>query len=322
MLFAKEVLPMKSRHTLTIFAALCSLALGCGGDSALGGGSTPSITLHLSNSNLTYGQSATVSWTSSNVSSIQSASFPVNSSTVSGSFTDTPSIPTTYRITANGNDGSTVSSTITVAVQKGSKRILFLGDTAQSGVNQVIEGLQTLSTEPVQVSLGLPAVLSADVLVVSSSSTVSPSDVPAIRSFLNAGGGVVLIRYATRLLATGDKSNSNVSAIGSWVAGITESSGLTPFAEAQITSGSVSGFPFSASLFGQTVAGQGVKPVSASAKLLTNLDNGGFAIGFTYQPASGGRLAFSGDAPIDTSDESTNLRNLFLSEVRWASGEI
>ncbi len=308
---------MKSILLPLPFIALCLAGCGGSGDTS----ATPSISIHVSNPSVGYGQASTISWSSSNVTSIISASFPVDSSNVNGSFVDKPTVPTTYKISGRGTDGSAVNATVTVSVQKGSKRILVLGDTAVSGFSQVVDALQTLSTQPVQVSLGLPATFSTDVLVISSSSTVSPSDVPTIKSFLNAGGGVVLIRYAIRLLATGDKNNGNVSAIGSWVAGISESSGSTPFRTAQIVTGSVTGFPLGASLFGQNVEGQGVKPVSASATLLTNQDDGGFTTGFVYQPSTGGKVGFVGDAPIDTSADSTSLRNLFLSEVRWASGE-
>ncbi len=307
---------MKTFSTLAVIA--CAL-VGCGGSST--GSTAASITLSVSNNNVAYGQPATISWSSQNVDSITSASFPVSGSTLNGSISDKPTVPTTYKITAHGTDGSSVSSTVTVSVQKGSKRILVLGDTAVSGFSQVVDALQTLTTQTVQVSQGLPGAFSTDVLVISSSSTVSPSDVSAIKSFMSAGGGVVLIRYATRLLATGDKNNSNVSAVGTFCGGISDSSSFTPFKTAQIVTGTVSGFPLGASLFGNNVEGQGVKPVSASATLLTNQDDQGYTMGYVYQPASGGKLGFIGDIPIDASADSTNLRNLFLSEVRWASGE-
>ncbi len=309
---------MKPLPIFASFIVLGSLTLGCGGGS-VGGSSNASITLSSSLSSVGYGQQTTISWSSQNVDSVTSASFPVNGSTINGSFTDKPTVPTTYKITGHGTDGSSVSSLITVSVQKGSKKILFLADTAQSGVNQETDFLRGLSTQPVQVSHSLPGVFSADVIVISSSAAVSPSDVPSIKSFLNAGGGVVLIRFAPRLLASGDLNNNDISSIGSFCAGVTNSSGN--FSDAQIVSGSVSGFPMSANLFGQTAAGEGVSPVSASATLLTGLDGLGFTMAFAYQPATGGKVAFVGDAPIDSSFDSLSLRSLFLSEVRWASGE-
>ncbi len=318
--FWRDTIAMKPLHPLVPFAVFSLFTLGCGGSSA-GGSTNASITLSVSTNNLAYGQPTTISWSSQNVDFIESASFPVNTSTVNGSFTDKPTVPTTYKITAHGTDGGSVSSLITVSVQKGSKKILFLADTAQSGVNQATDFLQTLSTQSVQVSHSLPGAFSADVIVIGSSAAVSPSDVPAIKSFMNAGGGVVLIRYATRLLATGNLNDDNISSIGSFCAGVTSSSGFTPFRSAQIVSGSVTGFPLSANLFGQTVSGQGAAPVSASATLLTGQDDQGFTMGFTYQPATGGKISFVGDAPIDSSSESVALRTLFLSEVRWASGE-
>ncbi len=309
----------QKRNNFLTLLAFSLILIGCGGGTI--GGSSASITLSSSIQSVAYGQQTTISWSSQNVDSIESASFPVNGSTINGSFTDKPTVPTTYKITAHGTDGGSVSSLITVSVQKGSKKILFLADTAQSGVNQATDFLQTLSTQSVQVSHSLPGVFSADVIVIGSSAAVSPSDVPAIKSFMNAGGGVVLIRYSTRLLATGNLNDDNISSIGSFCAGVTSSSGFTPFRSAQIVPGSVSGFPMSANLFGQNVLGQGVAPVSASATLLTGQDDQGFTMGFTYQPASGGKIAFVGDAPIDSSPDSVTLRSLFLSEVRWASGE-
>lgn len=308
---------MKPPRFFTPLVVIGLVSLGCGG-SSIGGKTNASITLSVSSNSVSYGQAATISWSSQNVDSIESANFPVSSSTINGSFTDTPAVPTTYKITAHGTDGSTVSSLVTVSVQKGSKKILFLADTAVSGINQIVDYLQTLSTQAVQVSQTLPSVFSADVIVVSTTASVSPVNVPAIQSFLNAGGGVVLIRYSTRKLATGDLNNSNISAIGSFFAGVTDSSDYTW--PRQIVSGSPIGFNLSATTFGADTSAQGVSPVSAQAILLTTDYNGTYA-GFAYAPASGGRVAYSGDAPIDSSPESVAIRTMFLSEVRWASGE-
>ncbi len=308
---------MKPTPILASFVALSLLPLGCGGDS-IGGSSKPSISLSVTGSNLTYGQPTTISWTTHNVASIDSASFPISSSDLNGSITDKPATSTTYKITAHGTDGSTVSSLVTVSVQKGAKKILFLADTAISGINQVTDYLQTLSTQTVQVSQTLPNSFSADVIVVSTTANVSPANVPAIQSFLNAGGGVVLIRYSTRKLATGDLSNSNISAIGSFFAGVTDSSDYTW--PRQIVSSSPVGFALSASAFGDDTSAQGVSPVSSQAILLTTDYDGTYA-GFAYSPSTGGKVAYSGDAPIDSIPESVALRTMFLSEVRWASGE-
>ena len=294
------------------------LTLGCGGDSA-GGSSTGSVSLHLSTASPTYGQPVTVSWTSSNLASIDGASFPVNSNDITGSFADKPATSTTYQITGRTLSNDVVSSTITVNLQKGSKKILFLADTAQSSTNSLTDFLQGLSTQPVQVSLTLPSVFSADVIVISSSAAVSPSDVAAIKSFLNAGGGLVLIRWSTRLLATGDINNENISAIGNFFAGVTLSSSSD--LGSNIVSGSPGTYPLGVSLFGQPIDAWGVRPVSASATLLTTEDQFSCTSGFAYSPATGGRVAYAGSAAIDSSAQSTSVRNMFLGEVRWASKE-
>lgn len=308
---------MNKRLSLTFLVA-CSIFLpGCGGDST--NVSTGSISLHLSNANPTYGQPITVSWTSNNLSSIEGASFPVNGTEITGSFSDKPCATTTYHIIGRTIANEVVSSTITVNLQKGNKRILFLGDTAKSGVNALTDFLQGLSSAPVQVSLTLPSVFTADVIVIASSASVSPSDVAAVKSFLNAGGGLVLIGRSPRLLATGDLTNENISAIGNFCAGVTTSSSVEE--NTNIISATPGNYPLGANLFGQQVSGLGVSPVSNSATVLTNPDFSGFTMGFVYSPASGGRVAFAGDAAIDGSAQSIAVRTMFLGEVRWASHE-
>lgn len=310
---------MKVRRLPSRFLVVCALiTAGCGGDSL--GGSSPSISITASVPSLSYGQPVTLNWSSHGVTSIASANFAVSSSMTSGSLTDTPTIPTTYTITGKGNDGSNVSASVTVSVTKGSKKILYLADATQAGINQVTEFLQGLSTQSVQVSLALPPVFSADVVVISETASVSTSDVAALKSFLNGGGGVVLVQNATRKLATGDKNNSNISAIGSWFGGVTFSDNFTTFG-AKVVSDSVPGFPLGACILGQSVTGVGVRPVSGSAISLTTQDIDNCYKAFAYAPSTGGKVAYVSDTPISTDAKSTALRNLFLTEVRWASGE-
>lgn len=298
------------------FVALSFLLSSCGGAGSITNPNASSISLTASTQTITYGQSVNINWIGHNIGSISEASFPVDGAALTGSITDKPATTTTYSITAWGEDSESHSATVTVNVAKGNKKILFVGDTAQSGVNQLIEFLQALTNQTVDVSPNLPSSFTADVVVLSPSASISAADIPKVQAQLTAGKGVVLINEATALLATGDANNSNISAIGSFCAGVTNLSGGGWYSLVEI---SPVGIPFGANLLGKTgFTDADIWPISANAIPLTNTDG---TSGFLYSPPIGGRIAFAGKAPIDASEFSVAIRSMFLAEVRWASGE-
>ncbi len=306
------------------FIALSSISLiltSCGGSV----GSDPnasSISLTASSPTISYGQTVNINWIGHNIQNIDSSNFQAGSNALTGSITDKPAITTTYTITARGNDSQLYTSTVTVNLVKGNKKILFVGDVAQSGVNQIIEFIQGMTTQTVQVSPTLPSSFTADVVVLSRSASVSPSDVSAVQAQLTAGKGVVVISVAAQLLATGNINNSDVSAIGSFLAGVTDSTNNDSLNSSLVTTSPI-GLPFGATILGEEINGDSLSPISANAILTTQnspWQSGGHS-GFCYSPASGGRIAYAGQAPIDNSKVGIATRTMLLSEIRWASGE-
>ena len=100
------------------FSLLLSNACGGGGNSGGGGKQTPTATLAASPTTIMEGQTATLSWTTTNATSASidngvGAVQPVSA----GSVTVTPSTTTTYTLTATGSGGTaTAQATITVQV--------------------------------------------------------------------------------------------------------------------------------------------------------------------------------------------------------------
>ncbi|MEI7575537.1 MAG: hypothetical protein WCK51_01495 [Armatimonadota bacterium] len=305
---------------IVCFFLLSASLLACGGAGGVGANG-PSVSLSASKLSIAYGQPVTISWSSKKISSIESSNFRVGSASVDGSITDTPGSTTTYSITGYGEDGNRYTGSVTVSVAKGSKSILVVGDVAQSGVNQIIEQIQAVSSATVQVLATVPATISSDVVVLLSDSNVTSSDVNKIKSQLSRGGGVVLVGNSSRLLATGSASNTDVSPIGSFCAGVTECVGDDLNSSSLLIS-PVS-FPYGATVLDREVRGYSMSPISATATPLTQVSpwqSGGYS-GFLYSPSTGGRVAYAGSAPADNSESSAAMRAIFLSEVRWASGE-
>lgn len=313
------VIPMRPSYAprLLSLSLLTLSLLACGGAGGLGSNS-PSVSLSASRSSISYGQSVTIGWSSKKISSIESSNFRVGSSALDGSITDTPATTTTYKVTGYGEDGKRYSGSVTINVNKGPKTILFIGDTSQAGVNQQIEFVQGLTTQSVQVSGTVPSTISADVVILSNGANIKPSDRTAIQNQLNRGAGVVFVGDSPRMLATGDSNIYDISAIGSFFAGATRCDSGSYF---DIVSSSPAGIPFGSTLLDvYEFIGGGVGPITSSATLLTSNSSGTFG-GFLYSPSSGGRLAYVGQIPIEGDDAHTAVRALFLSEVRWASGE-
>jgi hypothetical protein len=80
-----------------------------------GGSTGPSVSLSAAPATITPGQSSTLSWSSSNVTSCSASGGWSGSKATSGSQTVTPTVTTTYTLTCTGTGGSaTQSTTVTV----------------------------------------------------------------------------------------------------------------------------------------------------------------------------------------------------------------
>lgn len=314
--FLTQEYQMKFRSIQLGFGlALAILVAGCGGG---GGGSAslgPTLDLSISALAIDYGQTVSVSWSTSRAAAISATqtSFPVDTSQVNGTLIDTPGTSTTYTVTAIGNDGSQVTKSVSVTVNASTKKILLLADQAQAGVPQITSELQALTTIPIQTGLTLPASITADLIVIGGSSAVTPGDQAAIRAFLTAGGRVVLVGSAPQRLANGTTTSSDISSIGSWFAGGTTSS--FSITQGTVVGTSPVGVPLSATLFGRDIAGDhAIAPVAGSAIGLTT--DKGFA--FAYKPPIGGRVGFASTAPSASDSNSVTSRSVFLAICRWA----
>lgn len=303
-----------NKSLLTISLSLSSLLIGCGG----GGVSAPraSISLGLSKSTLTYGESVTLSWTSQGVRNLTSqTSFPVSSSQVNGSMVDRPATSTTYVVTGVDDAGNEVSATIAVSVARIPSRFLLVGDQSLAGVTQIASFLKSLSGLDVATSLTLPTPIDADVVVILRSANVGPADHAAVQSYLSAGGRVVIVGRAANKLATGNELNPDVSAIGSWFAGATSSEfSLT----AIFSVPGAPGIPLSAIHYNrELISDVTTGPVSADAVLLTTSAGAGSG-GFVYKTPSGGKVGFVGGMAIDSTVSGTATRGVFYAVCRWA----
>jgi len=117
-----RLLKLRSILLLSTVISLLLLIAACGGSGSGNGGggnNPPTVTLTASPTTITSGQSATLSWTSTNATSLSidngvGAVQPISA----GSVTVTPSSTTTYTITASGS-GGTATAQATVTVQAG-----------------------------------------------------------------------------------------------------------------------------------------------------------------------------------------------------------
>ena len=308
-----NVLKSCRRAGIVTLSCLALFFAGCGGGGATG--SSGSLSLSASKTTVAYGEPVTISWSASGDATIIAGqcNFPVSGQ--SGSIVDYPSYDTTYRIRGNDGNGADAEKTRTVVVQKSAKKILLIGDTAVSGTNQIKQYLQTITTQPVDTRLDITGVSPYDVVVLLPSAAYIPSDNAEIAIYLTDGGSVILVDQAPRRLATGNGGVGDVSAIGSWCAGVTSLS-TSGFNERVITSNSGS-IKVSAVLFGDDGPnGYDLGPVSALAtRLTTNSSNKHSA--FVYEPPSGGKVGFVGGLGIGTSEADSSARELLLTEARW-----
>ncbi len=290
------------------------LLSGCGGGGKTGSGA--SIGLNASKPSVAYGETVHVSWSTGTGANILTGqcNFPVSGA--NGSITDTPSYDTTYRIKGYDADGNSVTRTKTVKVAKSLKTILLVGDTATSGTNQIQQYLQSITVAPVAISLTIPSNLSnVDAMVLLPSGNITPSDNAKVISYLGSGGAVILVQQVPKKFINGNLGVGDVSAIGSWCAGVTTLASNS--ASERVLASSPSGIPLSAVLFGDAIDGYDLRPVASTAITLTS-SSASRSSAFVYKPTAGGKVGFIGDIGIGTSEAQTTARELLLTEVRWA----
>lgn len=295
--------------------ALPMLLLGCGGSSGGVASTRPTVSLSSSAVEVPYGQPVTVTWSTQNADSVRT-NFGASSTQLSGTLTDTPTSETTYQVIAERITGETAERSVTVRVTRSNKRILVIADSTQPGTATPVALLQSTTTVPVEVSLSLPQAFTADVLVLGSRGALTPSDWPRVRSFLSGGGGVVIVGRAAALLATGNRENDDISAIGNVLAGATR---LHSNWGVDVVASALPGFPLSSTLYGKPLPDYDqIAPVSVNAIRLTTAADGAYDA-FAYQPPIGGRVAYISDVPVDVSVSSRTLQELFLAQARWVA---
>ncbi len=306
--------------TCLVASAGIFVLTACGGGGLLG---TSGATMSLSANKVqvAYGQQVTISWSSSGMEHVDAdrTNFVVGPATVDGSLVDTPSHDTTYKLTLQDENGDRHERTVTVNVTKAAKKIAVVADSAIAGVPQMRDFIQGITTTPVTVTTGIPSLSGVDVLVILESASVGPSQISTIGSFLNSGGSVVLAGRAPAKLATGDINHHDLSAIGSWFAGVTQRYGAGGIPN--IVETSPVGFPLSTVILGDRIhrnTNLTVATVTASAYRLTDATDTACG-GFAYKPSSGGKVGFVAAAPIGNTPEETSLRYLLLTVCRWAA---
>ncbi len=132
-----------SRWTLTAIAAAAALVAACGGG-GYGGGSgmppPPAITLTVQPTTIVLGQTATLTWTSSNGSTCDATGAWSGTEPASGSAPQTPTAagPTTYTLSCTGSGayGGNVSKSVTLAVSAPTAftATALVGDTAAAAL--------------------------------------------------------------------------------------------------------------------------------------------------------------------------------------------
>lgn len=301
------------KSSLLFGVVLAGSLVGCGGGGKTGTGA--SLSLSVSDPTVNYGQSVTVAWSTSGTATILGGqcNFPVSQQ--SGSIVDFPSHDITYRIQGGDGNGNTISKTRTVSVRKSEKRILLIGDTAVSGTNQIQQYLQGITSQAVDISLSVTGMSLYDLVVILPSAAFDAGDNAEVSAHLASGGSVILLDQAPIRLATGNYGVGNVSAIGSWCAGVTSIS--TSGATERVVNSNSGSIKVSATLFGDNGPdGFDLGPVSSQAVILTTNSSPKYSA-FVYQPPTGGKVGFVGALGIGTSEADTSARGLLLTEARW-----
>jgi hypothetical protein len=133
-----------------------------------------------------------------------------------GSKTLHPYISETYQTRIKGTDEQWQTLTKTVTVAPGPEKYVIVGDSSKAEVQSEATAIKPLSTLAVTVQRTLPAPNVANCIVIDRSASLTPADAAIVKAQLQAGKGVVLLAGTPCALASGDLSNSDVSAISSW----------------------------------------------------------------------------------------------------------
>ncbi len=141
-----KLLPCADRLFVFAFLAIVSIVLllvGCGGTTAAsdnggsgGGSNAPSATLTASPTNISSGQSSTLSWTVTNATSAQINNGVGSVSVPNGSIKVSPTQTSTYTITATGAGGTATAQTTVTVIGSGS------GSGSPSSIMHVVFMLQ------------------------------------------------------------------------------------------------------------------------------------------------------------------------------------
>lgn len=312
------------RTSLLVLSAALALS-GCGG----GGGALAShaVSLSASQTSIKYGDPVTISWTTSGTDTsfqngIESCNFadvktPLNTA---GSITDHPAITTTYTMAVKRNDGSTGSDQVTVTVAKSVARFLVVGDAASADSGTAMAMLPEVTSVAPTLSATLPASPTGfDAVVLTSSGSLSIADQSKVLAWLAAGKGVIVVGAAANKIATGDPSNTNVSAIAGWLGGATTyySAGTTAvFADTDANLGV-------ATNRGRTVSWPfaSYRTDSVGAAVPQTVGAGGYVVSFSASSGAGRVYVVPGLAGPAVSDHATfaEPREVFLPGARWAA---
>lgn len=317
----RSSLKLSLRRPLSLFALLSVLA-GCGGG---GGGAFGSETVSLSASpeSIAYGGSSRIEWSASSASEFGSSNFGLDDGNYrGGSITDAPGTTTTYELKVSSDSGNTVPGRATVTVAKLTKGVLVVGDPSQAGAAQIAAFLAPLTTGTVTIASSVPAPsASTGVLVVSPTLANGPANRAAVKAWLDAGKGVVLCGTSPRTLATGDASNRDTSAIGSWFLGVSELRNFalnSPGAVRESASGLVR---LSVAIRGKDANGSDGLNAYVSdygPQVDAIVVDGTRSQMCAYQPPSGGRLVWSASTVGFGGEAGIEFQQAFESAFRWA----
>lgn len=308
-----------SLATCLTFALLA--VSGCGGKGA--GGQTVSVSA--SPKSVVYGQSTRVSWSASATSRFSSSSFGLTEDNFrEGSINDTPGTTTTYELRVNSEEGNTVPARATVTVAPIAEDVLVVGDAGQAGPEQIASFIGALTTGTVTVAASVPAPSETYGLLVMSPTTAASSVAASrIKAWLDAGKGVMLCGKSPQVLATGNRNNDDVSAIGSWFFGVNEMGRYQVPGFARTSSTGL--VRLSAAVRGQSDENEDTETALPSYGPQVDVIDGyqdvlgGLHIYIAaYSVPTGGRLVFSG-SPVGYGDSGAGVyRQAFESALRWA----
>src|SRR6267142_4727015 len=181
----------RSRRALTglvILTGAVLSAVGCGSGSGGGGkNGAPTLTFTANTTTIVTGQSVTLSWQSTNATSVTITAVSGSStrtievsSQLSGSVTDSPTATTTYTAVASGNGGTTAPQNMTVQVTAGGPVTIT-----------------TFTATPTEVSGGQTATITWATTNATSVTITPPVSTPDDTGPLSTSGSSVVVVNAT-----------------------------------------------------------------------------------------------------------------------------